>query len=85
MATTTGHNEYWVNYSCSGSHFWCFDVSHCCHCMVPVVWFISTFDISVKLFVSLTKDYKIDVCYFCAKWVVLIKEKEQRLVGSESG
>ena len=31
-----------------------------------------------------TKDYKIGICCFCAKHMC-IKEKEQRLVGSESG
>jgi hypothetical protein len=32
-----------------------------------------------------TKDYKIGICCFCAKHAALIKEKQQRLVGSESG
>jgi hypothetical protein len=31
-----------------------------------------------------TKDYKIGICCFSTKHAALIKEKEQRLVGSES-
>jgi hypothetical protein len=46
----------------------------------------SVVDRGFKSRLGQTKDYKIGICCFFAKHVALmIKEKEQRFVGSESG
>jgi hypothetical protein len=44
---------------------------------------LSALDRGLELWSGQIKDYKIGICYFSAK--NSIKEKEQRLVGSESG